>query len=39
MKGKDGISRAIYVTASGRRVVVFRVYVKKLLSHWKEPRR
>jgi phage-related protein len=29
MKGKDGISRAIYVTAKGRRVVVVRVFVKK----------
>jgi len=29
MKGKDGISRAIYVTASGQRVVVVRVFVKK----------
>ena len=29
MKGKDGISRAIYVTTSGRRVVVVRVFVKK----------
>ena len=29
MKGKDGITRAIYVTASGRRVVVVRVFVKK----------
>ena len=29
MKGKDGISRAIYVTARGRRVVVVRVFVKK----------
>ena len=29
MKGKDGISRAIYVTANGRRVVVVRVFVKK----------
>jgi phage-related protein len=27
--GKDGISRAIYVTASRRRVVVVRVFVKK----------
>jgi phage-related protein len=26
---KDGISRAIYVTAKGRRVVVVRVFVKK----------
>jgi phage-related protein len=30
MKGKDGISRAIYVTARGRRVVVVRVFVKKI---------
>jgi phage-related protein len=29
MKGKDGISRAIYVTANGRRAVVVRVFVKK----------
>jgi phage-related protein len=29
MKGKDGISRAIYVTAKGHRVVVVRVFVKK----------
>jgi len=29
MRGKDGISRAIYVTARGRRVVVVRVFVKK----------
>src|SRR5215467_609631 len=29
MKGKDGISRAIYVTAKGRRIVVVRVFVKK----------
>ena len=27
--GRDGISRALYVTASGRRVVVVRVFVKK----------
>ena len=36
MKGKDGISRAIYVTARGRRVVVVRVFVKKTK---KTPRR
>jgi phage-related protein len=36
MKGKDGISRAIYVTAKGRRVVVVRVFVKKVQ---KTPRR
>lgn len=29
MKGRDGISRAIYVTAKGRRVIVVRVFVKK----------
>jgi phage-related protein len=27
--GRDGISRAIYVTAAGRRVVIVRVFVKK----------
>jgi phage-related protein len=36
MKGKDGISRAAYVTAKGRRVVVVRVFVKKTQ---KTPRR
>ena len=29
MKGRDGISRAFYATAVGRRVVVVRVFVKK----------
>ncbi len=29
MKGKDGISRALYVTARPKRVVVVRVFVKK----------
>jgi len=29
LKGRDGISRALYVTAVGRRVVVVRVFVKK----------
>jgi len=29
IKGKDGISRALYVTAVGRRVVVVRVFIKK----------
>ena len=29
MTGKTGISRAIYVTATGRRVVVVRVFIKK----------
>lgn len=36
MKGKDGISRAMYVTAKGRRIVVVRVFVKKTQ---KTPRR
>lgn len=29
IRGKDGISRAIYVTAKGQRVVIVRVFVKK----------
>ena len=29
MSGRDGIARAFYVTASGRRVVVVHVYSKK----------
>ena len=29
MKGRDGIARAAYVTAAGRRVVVVRVFGKK----------
>ncbi len=36
MKGRDGISRALYVTAKGKRVVVVRVFVKKTQ---KTPRR
>lgn len=36
MKGRDGIARALYVTASGRRVVVVRTFVKKTQ---KTPRR
>ncbi|WP_221931640.1 type II toxin-antitoxin system RelE/ParE family toxin [Palleronia caenipelagi] len=36
MKGRDGISRAIYVTAKPQRVVVLRVFVKKTQ---KTPRR
>lgn len=27
--GKDGIARAIYVTATGQRIVIVRVFVKK----------
>jgi phage-related protein len=29
MTGRDGLCRAIYVTATGRRVVILRVFVKK----------
>ena len=36
MKGKDGIARALYVAASGQRVVVVRVFTKKTQ---KAPRR
>ncbi len=28
VRGRDGIARAIYVTAAGQRVVVVRVFVK-----------
>lgn len=27
--GRDGIARAIYVTATGRRVVIVRIFTKK----------
>ncbi len=36
MKGKDGIARAVYVTATGHRVIVVHVFVKKTQ---KTPRR
>jgi phage-related protein len=36
LKGKDGIARAVYVTASNRRVVIVRVFPKKTQ---KTPRR
>lgn len=36
MKGRDGIARAIYFVATGRRLVVVRVFVKK---SQKTPRR
>ena len=29
LRGRDGISRALYVTAKGKRVWVVRVFVKK----------
>jgi phage-related protein len=36
LKGRDGIARALYVTATGRRVVIVRAFVKKTQ---KAPRR
>ena len=36
LKGKDGIARALYVTLSGQRIVVVRVFTKKTQ---KTPRR
>lgn len=36
MKGKDGIARAAYVTATGRRVIVVHIFPKKTQ---KTPRR
>jgi phage-related protein len=36
LRGRGGIARALYVTASGRRVVILRVFVKKTQ---KTPRR
>lgn len=29
LKGKDGIARSIYATASGRRIMILRTFVKK----------
>ena len=29
LKGRDGIARALYVTAVGRRIIVLRAFVKK----------
>jgi phage-related protein/DNA-binding XRE family transcriptional regulator len=36
LRGRDGIARALYMTASGRRVVILRVFTKKTQ---KTPRR
>ncbi len=36
LRGRDGIARSIYITASGRRVIVLRTFVKKTQ---KTPRR
>ena len=29
LKGKDGIARALYVTRSGKRLIVVRIFIKK----------
>jgi phage-related protein len=29
LRGRDGISHALYITAVGRRVIVLRVFMKK----------
>ena len=29
MKGRDGISRALYITATGRQVIILRAFIKK----------
>lgn len=36
LRGRDGIARSLYVTASGRRVMILRTFVKK---SQKTPRR
>jgi phage-related protein len=36
LRGRDGIARALYVTATGRRVVILRLFTKKTQ---KTPRR
>jgi phage-related protein len=36
LKGKDGIARALYVTRSGKRIIIVRVFTKKTQ---KTPRR
>ena len=36
LRGRDGIARALYLTATGRRVVILRVFTKKTQ---KTPRR
>jgi phage-related protein len=36
LRGRDGIARSLYVTASGRRVVILRTFVKRTQ---KTPRR
>jgi phage-related protein len=36
LKGKDGIARALYVTRSGKRIIIVRVFAKKTQ---KTPRR
>ena len=29
LRGRDGISRAIYITITGKRIVVLRIFIKK----------
>jgi phage-related protein len=36
LRGRDGIARALYLTGTGRRVVILRVFTKKTQ---KTPRR
>ncbi|HVH81850.1 MAG TPA: type II toxin-antitoxin system RelE/ParE family toxin [Stellaceae bacterium] len=36
LRGRDGIARSLYMTASGRRIVILRTFVKKTQ---KTPRR
>lgn len=36
MKGRDGIARSLYITVTGRRVIVLRTFIKKTQ---KTPRR
>jgi len=37
LKGRSGVSRALYVTAVGRRIVIVRVFIKKTeKTPWRE---
>ena len=38
LTGRDGIARALYVTAIGRRVIVVRAFVKKTQEELRPPR-
>ena len=39
MKGRGGIARAVYVTATGKRIVIVHVFEKKTQKTQKTPRR